>query len=98
MYLNVGVIVPNAIYDRAASQWYVLVCLGFVPCFTSTTMWIAERKVLRRETSDDTYPVWLFYVGKIVSVVPYEIFFGQWPDSVKRAAQQLIHGCQPHPP
>mmetsp|Transcript_34035 Transcript_34035/g.96414 ORF Transcript_34035/g.96414 Transcript_34035/m.96414 type:complete len:278 (-) Transcript_34035:439-1272(-) len=76
MYLQITDVVPDAVYDRAASQWFVLVVLGFVPCFTATTMWISESKVLRRETSDNTYAVWNFYVAKVLSVVPYEVFFG----------------------
>lgn len=76
MYLQISDTYPDGLTDRAASQWFVLVVLGFVPCFTATTMWIAEQKVLNRETADNTYPVWLFYVAKVFSIVPFELFFG----------------------
>eukprot|EP00873_Tetraselmis_striata_P027641 jgi/Tetstr1/447905/TSEL_035213.t1 len=62
MYLQITDVFPDALYDRAASQWFVLVVLGF--------------KVLNRETADSTYPVWLFYLAKVLSVVPFELFFG----------------------
>jgi hypothetical protein len=77
MYLQISDTYPDGLTDRAASQWFVLVVLGFVPCFTATTMWIAEQKVLNRETADNTYPVWLFYVAKVFSIVPFELFFGE---------------------
>ena len=75
MYLNISNEYPDALFDRAASQWFVLVVLGFVPCFTATTMWISESKVLRRETADGTYHVLNFYVAKVLSVIPFELFF-----------------------
>ena len=67
---------PEALSERAASQWFGLVLIGFVPCFTATTIWVSERRILRRETADNSYKVTVFYMAKILSVAPFEIFFG----------------------
>ena len=68
---------PDALFERASSQWFTLILLAFVPCFTATAIWVSERRVLRRETADGTYGVWLFYCAKVLSVIPFEIFFGE---------------------
>lgn len=75
MYFNVSDNADPGVFDRAASSWFLIVAVGLTPAFTAITVWQDERKLVRREVTQNVYGLSVFFWAKTLVLIPAEIFF-----------------------
>jgi hypothetical protein len=75
MYWNVSNDAEAGPFDRAASSFFVLVTIAFTPPFTVITVWQQERKLVRREVTQNVYALDTFFWAKTLVLIPIETFF-----------------------
>lgn len=63
------------VFDRAASSWFLIVAVALTPAFTAITVWQDERKLVRREVTQNVYSLDVFFWAKTLVLIPAELMF-----------------------
>jgi hypothetical protein len=85
MYFQMSDKAGDGLFERAASTFFLLVTIAFTPPFTAITVWRDERKLVRKEVSQNVYSLDTFFWSKTMIMLPVELFFSL-----------LVRPCSPY--
>lgn len=75
MYFGMSGKAQQGLFERSAAGFFILVTIAFTPPFTVVTVWQDERKLVRKEVTQNVYSLDTFFWSKTMTLLPVELFF-----------------------
>lgn len=75
LFLTMSSDIIDGVFDRRASLYFLLLCLCYIPSFTSLDTASTERPLVERESNSGLYTVGAHLISKTLCLLPFEIFF-----------------------